>query len=145
RECPMSPRFLVLSAAVVLVAAGQPAKEDVKKELDKLQGEWKMVSLEQRGKKAPDEEVKAYTLTIKGDQWIVSVQDREGRGMTIKIDPSKNPKTIDLTQKLGEKEVVSQGIYKLEGDTLTLCRTQGKQERPKEFKTTEDGGILVVW
>jgi len=35
------------------------------------------------------------------------------------------------------------GIYKLEGDTLTLCRAAGDRERPKEFKTTEEAGILV--
>ena len=62
-----------------------------------------------------------------------------------KIDPSKNPKTIDFTIKAGDTEGVSRGIYKLEGDTLTLCRTVGDIERPKEFKTTAEAGFLVVW
>ena len=59
--------------------------------------------------------------------------------------PVKEPKTLDLTIKLGNQEKVSQGIYKLDGDTLTLCRTEENGERPKEFKTTAKSGILVVW
>jgi uncharacterized protein (TIGR03067 family) len=139
----MSPRFLVLFAAVVLIAAGRPLNDE-KKELDKFQGEWKMVSLEQQGKTAPDDVVKDYVLTVKGDQWVVSSGGKAAEPATIKIDPTKDPKTIDLTRKVGDKETVSRGIYKLEGDTLTLCRT-GTGERPKEFKTSDSGGILVVW
>lgn len=132
----MTARAVLPCVAVLLIAAVTPA-QDTKKELDKLQGEWTMVSLETRGRKAPDETVKQYKLTIKGDQWTVN----EANKMTFKIDPSKSPKTIDFTIKAG----VSRGIYKLEGDTLTLCRTVGDIERPKEFKTTAEAGILVVW
>jgi len=136
----MFARVVLPLAVVLLIAADEPAK-DAKKELDKLQGEWTMVSMETRGTKAPDEVVKNFTLTIKGDQWTVT----GGNKATFKIDPSKNPKAIHLTFKAGDTEVVSRGIYKLDGDTLTLCRTQGDRERPKEFKTTAEAGGLVVW
>jgi len=73
-----------------------------------------MVSLEQRGGKSRDEVVKRMKLTVKGDQWIVSRhgQDREQKYM-IKIDPSQNPKTLDLTINAGNNEFTSMGIYKL--------------------------------
>ena len=107
-----------------------------------------MVSLEQRGVKSRDEVVKRMKLTVKGDQWIVSRQgqDREQK-YTIKIDPSQNPKTLDLTNIAGNMEFPSLGIYRLEGDTITLCRTTetGDIDRPREFKTTPEDGILVVW
>jgi clostripain len=118
------------------------------RELEKLQGEWTMVSLEQRGVKTRDEVVGLMKLTVKGDQWIVS---RQGQGReqkyTIRIDPSQNPKTLDLTNNAGNREFASLGIYKLEGDTITLCRTTetGDIDRPREFKTTPEEGILVVW
>jgi uncharacterized protein (TIGR03067 family) len=140
----MSVRVVLPFAVVLLMAADEPAK-DAKKEQDKLQGEWTMVSMETVGVKHSDDDVKKYTLTIKGDQWTVMNGLSPGAGRTFKIDPSKDPKSLDLTIKLGDQERVSQGIYKLEGDTLTLCRTQEGGERPKEFKTTAEAGILVVW
>src|SRR5262249_20218361 len=141
RGCRMSPRVLVLFTAVLMVAAGRPPADDEKKELEKLQGEWKMVSLEKKGMKSPDDVGKGYTLTVKGDQWTVSIKGKSFGPTTIKLDPSKDPKTIDITWKVGDKETVSRGIYKLEDDTLTICRGKIDGERPKEFKS-DDGGLI---
>jgi clostripain len=121
---------------------------DAEREFEKLQGEWTMVSLEQRGRKSREEAVKLMKLTVKGDQWIVTRQGQDGeQKYTIKIDPSQNPKTLDLVTNAGNREFASLGIYKLEGDTITLCRTTeaGDIGRPSEFKTTPEEGILVVW
>src|SRR5262249_27010315 len=119
--------------------------QNTKKELDPFQGGWTMVSLEQRGEKAPDEVVKGYKLTVQGDRWTVTTPEGEETTRTFRIDPSQDPKTMDMTTRTGDKETVSRGIYKLDGDTLTLCRTTGDLDRPKEFKTTAEAGILVVW
>ena len=141
----MFARSILPCVVVILMAAATPA-QDAKKELDKLQGEWTMASLETRGKKAQDEAVKGFKLTIKGNEWNVQRANGKGNMATFKIDPSKNPKTLDLIFKLGEKEMVSRGIYKLEVDTLTLCRvTEKDTARPKDFKTTAEEGILVTW
>ena len=114
------------------------------RELEKLQGEWTMVSLEQRGVKRSEEVVSRIKLTVKGDQLIVSRQgEARERRETINIDPSQNPGILDLTGPAG---FISLGIYKLEGDNLTLCRTieRGDIDRPREFKTTPEEGILAV-
>jgi uncharacterized protein (TIGR03067 family) len=140
----MTVRAVLPVLVVLAVVAAEPAK-DAKEELDKLQGEWTMVSLEQKGKKAPEDMVKRYRLTIKGDQWAVSIDGMAGSVITFKIDPAKSPREIDMVLKMGDRESVSKGIYKLEGDTLTLCRTVGDVARPKEFKTTAEAGVLVVW
>ena len=148
---PMSlVAVLVAGLAGINDGCGQPddnaAKEfkDAKQELDKLQGEWTLVSTEVGGKKRPDTENAVSKLTISENQWVVTYRDSPSTARaTIEIDPSKDPKTIDLTFR-GEKEP-ARGIYKLEGDTLTVCynATVGG-ERPKEFKTTQETGVLVV-
>src|SRR5262249_28364706 len=82
----------------------------LEKELESLQGEWTMVALEQKGEKAPDEVVKEYRLTIKGEQWIVTPSEDEETKRSFRIDPSKDPRTIDLVIKTADKETVSRGI-----------------------------------
>jgi clostripain len=120
-----------------------------KEELAKLEGEWTMVSLEERGEKAPDERVKRFKLTIKGDQWTVTSSQGKGKppALTMTVDPSSEPRTMDLTGRDGDREFVFLCIYKLEGDTLTLRRAMetGDVKRPQEFSTTPEEGLLVVW
>lgn len=131
-------------AVVFMIAADEPAK-DTKKELELLQGEWTMVSMETLGRKSSERLVKASKLTITGDSWIKKIGDKEDK-TTIQIDPSSNPKTIDLIFKDDNgKEKRNLGIYKLEGDILTQCYVGVDSDRPKEFKTTAEQGIVTVW
>src|SRR5262249_47132028 len=131
----MRARGVSLGVAFLLFATITPA-QDAKKDFEALQGEWMLVSTEPRLE--PDA---AYELTIKGEQWTIRAPGILGNGAAktiIKIDPSKNPKTFDLTTKIGDREHPPRlGIYKLEGNILTLCQTIGKAERPTEFKSTD--------
>jgi uncharacterized protein (TIGR03067 family) len=67
---------------------------------------------------------------------------------TFRIDPAKNPKEIDLTSASdvpGAKGLTLPGIYKLDGDTLTVCRASGPEvKRPKEFKAGEGVHLSVL-
>jgi uncharacterized protein (TIGR03067 family) len=128
---------------VVLIGTAVPAQE-AKKELDKFQGQWVGVSREVRGKKMPDDAAMQYKLTIQGNRWTVKVGDDPENESEFQIDPSKNVKTIELISK-ADKKPTMHGIYKLEGDTLTLCLTKASLERPKQFKSTNEAGVLVVW
>ena len=131
RACP-------LIAVVLLIGADAPA-QDAKKEVEKLQGDWTLVTVEIKGKVVPAKDAtNVRKVTIKGDQWTITGDGGgKGTGSTLKIDPSKDPKTLDLIFKRGEKEVIRRGIYKLEGDTLTVCSANPDAERPKDFKSTE--------
>ena len=82
----MSVRVALPFAVVLLMAADEPAKDAMKDE-DKLQGEWTMVSMETLGVKHSEDDVKKYTLTIKGDRWTVTNARTLSPGRTLKIDP----------------------------------------------------------
>lgn len=130
----------LLSVMVAWVFSMRCHAEQTTNELDSFQGNWKMVSLEIRGKNmtAP------FTLVIKNDQWTVIKPDGSSNGCPFQINAAMLPKQIDLIP-LKTNAPSSLGIYKFEGDRLTICRTMGGTERPKEFKTTKSADILAVW
>jgi uncharacterized protein (TIGR03067 family) len=103
--------------------------------LDDLQGEYVLISRQANGEKPFDESTRNYKLTIKGDRWILN----PGPTATIKIDASKNPKWIDVGK-------YSPGIYKLEGNILTICRKTdaSRSDRPTEFTATKENGNVIV-
>jgi uncharacterized protein (TIGR03067 family) len=136
----MFARAILPFSALLLIGAGDPTPE-AKKELEKLQGEWKVVSMEIKGKKSEGEALKGLQpLVVKGSEWFAPLG---GVKSTFKIDPTKSPKELDLQRELKGKEVTFRGIYKIEGDTLTFCRALAPTgERPTEFKAGEEVVLL---
>jgi uncharacterized protein (TIGR03067 family) len=68
----------------------------------------------------------AYTLTIGGET---------DKG-TVKVDPAKTPKEMDILGKEGpNKGKTIKTIYKLDGDTMTVCYELGDGPRPTAFES----------
>jgi uncharacterized protein (TIGR03067 family) len=145
----MSVRVLLLSAVALLTAGAVNAADDNPEPpvggLKQLQGEWPMQSL---GSTKPAAELaKQFQVSIKGDRWTLT-SGKKGKLTTwhIKVDTSKKPMTIDVFVKDGDKQtIVWRGIYKLEGDLLTVCRTTGDSGRPTSFEPKGSKGMLIVW
>lgn len=134
----MIARFVV--ASIVLMVGGFCAGDDKKDDKDQLQGEWVVVSAEVAGKEA--EGLKGKKLVVKGDGWTPP------SGGTLKfkfkIDATKKPKQLDLMADLDGNERTWPGIFKIDGDTFTFCRSAGPGgERPTEFKGGEGVGLIV--
>jgi uncharacterized protein (TIGR03067 family) len=131
-------------AAILVVAAGQPPKETTV-DKDKLQGTWKAVTVEQRGTKRDATE--GMQLIFTGDKFTMKAGEREIKG-TFKVDGSKKPAQIDMTVADGPenfKDKVSEGVIAVEGDELKWCSEEpGKQNRPKEFATKDQGTYMLV-
>ena len=152
---------MFLFAALLIALAPPPAvpddkakEKEVKAELEKLKGKWKQYSIETDGKERVLPDRVEVIVTIDGEKWktVNRVTETES---TFRIDPSEKPKTLDHIFKPAvgtEKGRVEKCIYKLDGDTLTICSGEspqigvahdGKAERPKEFKTVGGGRIVV--
>lgn len=135
--------------ALALTAPPEPPKEKpfadaAQKELDKLQGKWKAeklaTSTQEHTVPKGDPELVAE---IKGRKWIfVGVEKAE----IVAIDSSTDPKSIDLKSvEKGRNATVDEAIYKLDGDTLTICLYQGEgKKRPTAFDTPKESDTILA-
>jgi uncharacterized protein (TIGR03067 family) len=142
----MRARSLVVLVMPLLLAA-QGTEDNSKKDLEKLQGTWKPVSLESDGANPPDEVLKGWTLTVAKKEYTISIFMDLGGGMVSKsvtklafvLDPAKKPKAIDFVNPLNAKNKML-GIYELEGDTLKICTSKPGTERPNRFESKAGSG-----
>ena len=125
--------------ALVLIAADEPKKDDS----ESLKGNWTAVSMKQNKQSLPDDFVKTFKLSMDGKNYTNTVGQEvmEEGGYT--VDASKMPKTIDFDIKKGPDAGRKQlGLYKLEGDKLTIVVSPSDStERPKSL---EDDDFVVV-
>lgn len=134
--------------AVGLLIAADAKDGAVKKDLEDLQGTWRLVSAERDGKKLSEEEVKKTKITFEGDAFVFP--DASGIGTSpkgiIKVDPSKNPKWMDSKATTDTKRTISLGIYEIAGDDYKVCFAPPGKDRPKQFSSKPGSGyILQVW
>jgi uncharacterized protein (TIGR03067 family) len=138
---------------IVLLAAGLGLAQDEKKggaKVGKIEGTYLIVGLELGGDKLPaeffDKDPDAErTVRITADKLIVMGKKKDDTA-SYTIDPSKSPAHITTTETKGGKLETSYGIYKLEGDTLTICMAEGgkAEDRPKEFKTVKGSATIMM-
>src|SRR5262245_10764766 len=132
--------WAVLAAA--LVAAGAPGGEgEAKKELEKLQGTWKVLKAVKSGDPEPADEVQKMRVVISGEKFTIQAGEKKEEA-GIKLDPSKKPAAIDL-RAVGDPVPV-QGIHKLEKGQLTICFTRDGKPRPKEFSSSQKAGTSLL-
>jgi uncharacterized protein (TIGR03067 family) len=126
--------FLCLTAS----AAEEPAKPDA----DRLQGKWKIVSLE----------IDSKSNAPGNDAWVEFAGDKvkanQGNELfKFKLDATTDPKLIDLERIEGSEAPASlEGIYTLKDDKLTICVSvgEGVRVRPTEFTGKEGSGCVLV-
>lgn len=143
--------LLMISLGLVPSAAPEPkkdavkaeAKEDpaIKAELEKFQGAWMVTALEEDGVKQPESETKKLKVVFKGDKMVIG-EEKDNEEFTFKIDPSKNPKAIDLVAGDGKQNVIA--IYEFDGETLRICGNDKSKDRPKTFGSKEGSGLGVL-
>ena len=135
------PRYKLRTLLIVL-ALGPPCSADDAevRELEKLQGEWVLHASEYNGK--DNMPARTVTISIKNSEYAF---DSDGQPLTVrfKLNVISEPKHFDSYWKSTR---IHRGIYKLEGDTLTICHVyNGSGNHPSGFATTDQGNLLTVW
>ena len=136
----MYPLFVGLAVVI-----GAPAKDAPKKEPPSIVGEW-VGETGVRGGKA-DNPPPGASITFNNDGKVLMKeggQDKAEEG-SYKVDPKKDPAEIDITPPDGKGQTIV-GIYKIEGDTLTICFNESEkpEDRPKEFVSPPGSETMVV-
>jgi uncharacterized protein (TIGR03067 family) len=138
-------RTCVYLAVLCLLAAQDPKPETVKAEVARHQGTWRVVSSVREGKEAPQDVARSIERVVEGDRVVWKREGKNFAGTKVVLDPTRSPKTIDVIPEGGpnrDKRVL--GIYKLEGDTLTICMAEPDKDRPKSFEAPEGSGFMLM-
>jgi uncharacterized protein (TIGR03067 family) len=137
--------LLVLACLLML---GAEESKDAKADLKKLDGSWKVVKLIYNGENFTKEDDITIAMEFKDGVATVRASEsikKEYAKVRFTLDPSVTPKLLDLSIIAGaQKDAKMEGIYKLDGDKLTLCVKVLGNGRPAKFESPEGESIALV-
>jgi uncharacterized protein (TIGR03067 family) len=120
--------------------AAEPAKNEpaIKDEMT-IRGTWALVSGERHGKVFSDKVVKAVSLEFSEDSLFTKNNDSVSRAK-FKLHPDTTPKGIDLDMDGS----IGLGIYKLDGDRLTILHGEVDDKRPTHFDPKQSPRLTML-
>ena len=130
-------RAMIALSIVGLSGADEPTN---------LKGEWSLVSLKIGGQLAPPDLIAGFISTFDTQKYTNRVGDKTLEEGSYHIDASKMPAAIDFAITKGPQAGKKQsGIYRLDGDTLTLCVSDaGTETRPTTLEPPAGTAFTVV-
>ena len=137
-------RHALLVLAVGFLLAADSKDEDIQKEIKKLNGTWVVTSFTMDGNKVPEDDVAKFKLVLEGKKYTLKQEDNVVSKGTTKIDPSKKPKTIDISPEGDGEGSTWPGIYEIDGDSYKVCYNAGGKDRPAKFAAESGSGFNLI-
>ena len=133
-------RVLILGAGLVLAGALPAGAQTA------LEGNWVATQAETNGAASPA--VVGHRLSFSGARF--EIKSKDGKTVyagTVRTDAKARPAAIDFAHTLGAlKGKAWKGIYKLDGDTLTVCDNAADMAkgRPAAFESKSGSGYVLL-
>jgi uncharacterized protein (TIGR03067 family) len=124
---------------IVSTITGRIRAAVTKKELERLQGTWSLVSMEVGGQNIQGED-KSFVFTFRGDKWSLHVNgqlSQAGSVQQIEVRAKHNAIDLPITEG-GNVGTTATSIYAVDGDLLRYLNCG--EPRATEFKTKPDDG-----
>lgn len=146
-NAPLAVVVVALAAAAGPLLWNGAAGAEARRAESPLRGTWACASAVVDGKPLPEKTVKELRLTITADRYKTERADEVLFDSTYHLDPSKDPKQIEMTATEGDAAgKPALGIYSVEGDTLKMCYVMPGRARPKTFESPAGSkAYLVTW
>jgi uncharacterized protein (TIGR03067 family) len=147
-----SPSVLLSGVALLFIfsaafSADDTKEEAIKKDRKRYEGTWQAVSVELNGSAVAETDIKGLTVVNEADgKWTIKDGDRLTMEGTSEIDPTKKPRTIDLTYiGVDGKKQTMLGIYQFDDENnRKVCLAEPGKARPTEFSSTEKNGHTLA-
>jgi uncharacterized protein (TIGR03067 family) len=135
---------LLAPLAILLLHSALRGQDKPPTDLDRLQGTWVPSSAVLDGAEAPADLLKDRQWVIAGNQLSELNKERRERRATLVVDGTKKPAAFDMAYIDGDaKGLMGRAIYKLDGDSLTVCMAL-PGERPTEFASKRGSGLALL-
>jgi uncharacterized protein (TIGR03067 family) len=129
-------------------AAGR-LRLEVKKEMAKLQGAWRLVSFEAREVSLAEENLKDSRLIIKGNTFLCTDGKQHFEGTYKIVEVMGKVRKTDATYRKADGALTGKTVPQLaewiDDDSFRTCLPSfmGELKRPAKFVTTGDEAILI--
>jgi uncharacterized protein (TIGR03067 family) len=132
----MFARALFAALTLLLPTVGR-AEDKPQSDAKAILGEWLITRIQEGGNWKMDVEPMGTPVAIAEEK--ITVRDPNNSwDVRYKLDSSAKPKVIEVTLTVGEfAGKTAKGIYKLDGDALTICYGVPGGPVPTEFATAK--------
>ena len=134
----------LISAFVMVVLFLGVARADDAADLKAMVGKWRLDKAEIGGKDITEHLKEMKFEIFAGGKYLAQVGEEKDAG-TFTVDAAKKLREMDVKPTGGPlKGKLVKAIYKLDGDTLTMCYDHDAGDRPKAFESKPDTNLLLL-